>query len=82
MKLSVYSIQSTLFEGQVESITLPTSLGEITVLDNHIPLISLVKSGEIRYTHSGTEKTLLLNGGVLEVRPQSEVVILAGEKSV
>lgn len=80
MKLAIYTIQKTLFEGQAESITLPTAAGEITVLDNHIPLISLVKSGEIRYTHSGTKNAIKLSGGVLEVRPGSEVVILAEEK--
>lgn len=77
MKLSIYSLQSTLFEGEVESLTLPTPTGEITVLANHIPLISLVKSGEVRYTHSGTKDAIKLPGGVLEVRPGSEVVILA-----
>ena len=77
MKLSIYSIQSTLFEGEVETLTLPTSVGEITVLDNHLPLISLVTKGQISYTHSGTKKSLSLSGGVLEVRPGSEIVILA-----
>lgn len=77
MKLSIYSIQHTLFEGEVESITLPTPQGEITVLDNHLPLVSLVKEGEVRYTISGIRKSLYLGGGVLEVRPESEVVILA-----
>ncbi|MBI2640521.1 MAG: F0F1 ATP synthase subunit epsilon [Candidatus Sungbacteria bacterium] len=80
MKLSIYSIQNTLFEGEVERLTLPTSTGEITVLDGHIPLISLVNPGNISYTHSGTEKSLKLDGGVLEVRPENEAVILALEK--
>lgn len=79
MKLTVYSIQNTIFEGEVESLTLPTATGEITVLDGHIPLISLVNPGNIRYTHSGTEKSLSLLGGILEVRPEDEAVILARE---
>ena len=77
MKLSIYSIQRTLFEGEVESATLPTPMGEITVLDNHIPLISLVSPGSVRYTRSGDEQSLSLAGGVLEVRTENEVVILA-----
>ena len=79
MKLSIYSLQSTLFEGEVEQITLPTSQGEITVLDNHIPLITLVSPGYVRYAHSGTQQMTKLSGGVLEVRPESEAVILAEE---
>jgi len=77
MKLSIYSLQSTLFEGEVESLTLPTTTGEITVLDNHLPLISLVKPGEVHYTHFGTKKAVKLAGGVIEIRPGSEAVILA-----
>ena len=81
MKLSIYTIQSTIFDGEVESITLPTPLGEITVLDRHIPLISLVKPGEVRYTLYGDKKgAISLSGGMLEVRPESEVVLLAEEK--
>ncbi len=77
MKLSIYSPQSILFEGEVEKLTLPTLEGEITVLDGHLPIISLVRPGEIRYTHSGSEKTLRIRGGTLEVQPESKVVILA-----
>ncbi len=77
--MAIYSIQKTIFEGEVESLTLPTSTGEITVLDGHVPLISLVNPGNMRYTHSGTEKSLSFPGGILEVRPGSEAVILARE---
>lgn len=82
MKLSVYSIQNTIFDGEVERLTLKTPTGEITVLDNHIPLISLVNPGDIRYNHSGTEESISVGGGVIEVRPESEVLILSSEKSL
>lgn len=78
MKLAIYALEKTLFEGEVESLTLPTATGEITVLDDHVPLISLVNSGEVRYTHSGTQKITNISGGVIEVRLGSEVVILTG----
>lgn len=81
MKLSIFSIKSTIFEGEVKSISFPTLQGEITVLENHLPLITLVSRGILRYTDSRDEEyNLLLNGGIIEVRPQSEVVILAEEK--
>lgn len=77
MKLSIFSLKSTIFEGEVKSISLPTSQGEITVLDNHLPVITIVNRGILRYTDSkNAEYTLALNGGIIEVRPQSEVIIL------
>ena len=86
MKLSIYSLQETLFEGDVTSVSLPTPLGEMTVLDHHIPLVSIISSGEIRYTllnpkqSRGTNElieTLPFHGGILESQPESKVVVLA-----
>lgn len=87
MHLSVHSLQKTLFEGDVASVSLPTPLGEMTVLDHHIPLVSIVSPGEIRYTllddssaSLGTgevTKVLPFSGGILEIRPESKVVVLA-----
>lgn len=78
MHLSVYSLQETLFEGEVISVSLPTPLGEMTVLDHHIPLVSTISPGEIRYTLiDEITKTLPFRGGILEVRPESNVVVLA-----
>lgn len=83
MRLSIYSIQSTLFEGEVKSVTLLTPMGEITVLDNHLPIITLVKQGNISYIDSRNEEGLLqFPGGVLEVRPGSEAILLSGEEKV
>lgn len=77
MKLGIYSIQQVLFEGEVERITLATTSGEITVLDNHMPLVSRVVAGGVRYRREGKEGGLSLPaGGVLEVRPGNEAIIL------
>jgi F0F1-type ATP synthase epsilon subunit len=78
MHLSIYSLQETLFEGQVVSVNLPTPLGEMTVLNHHIPLVSIISPGEICCVlPDSTIKTLPFHGGILEVRPQSNVVVLA-----
>jgi ATP synthase F1 epsilon subunit len=78
-----------LFEGEVEKVVLPTKAGEITVLANHIPLISLLSIGEVRLTpvlstgEGGVQK-FLIQGGVLDVKQKigemDEVIILADEK--
>ena len=80
MHLSIYSIEETLFEGKVESISLPTPLGEITILENHLPIISLINPGEIRFIlENNQQKSFRFPGGIVEVRPESEVVILQQE---
>lgn len=81
MKLSVYSIKQTMFEGEVERVTLPTPMGAITLLEHHLPLITLVEKGEVSYYTPGNQwQTIAFPGGVAEIRPGSEVVLLAGEE--
>ena len=45
MKLAIHTIEKTLFDGDVKSLTLPTEAGEITVLENHLPLVTLIRPG-------------------------------------
>ena len=61
---------------EVDSITLPTSQGEITVLPGHIPLISVLQPGEIVVRNSKEEIVMAVSGGFLEVL-STKVVILA-----
>ena len=78
MKLSIYSIQSTLFEGETEKLIAKTAMGEITVLDNHLPLVTILKGPDIEIIDKKGEKnTIPISSGFLEVRPESDVVILA-----
>lgn len=78
MHLSIYSLQSTLFEGEITSVTVPTPNGEITVLPRHLPLITIVSRGTVRSTLPNEEERVVsLQGGVCEIRPESEVVMLA-----
>ncbi|HEY4510600.1 MAG TPA: F0F1 ATP synthase subunit epsilon [Candidatus Paceibacterota bacterium] len=80
MRLSIYLIQSTLFQGEVKSVTLGTPQGQITVLHDHEPLISLVEYGDVWYVDAeGERHKISFPGGIVEVHPSSEVVLLAKE---
>ena len=77
MKLSIYSIKQTLLETTAEKVTIPTPQGEITVLDNHIPLITLVNVGTVAYYAESQWQEIAFLGGVAEIRPGSQIVLLA-----
>lgn len=62
---------------QVDQVSIPTTMGEITVLPNHIPLVSILQSGEMVFKENGQENFFALSGGFLEVKEQNEVIILA-----
>lgn len=86
-KLKILTPDEKLFEGEVEKVVLPTKAGEITVLANHIPLISLLSIGEIKIIgaeSSSAATSFLVQGGVVDVKQKvgemDEVVVLADEK--
>ncbi len=60
----------------VESITLPTEMGEITILPDHLPLVANLVPGEMIVRIGGEEIFLAVSGGFIEVSP-SKVTVLA-----
>lgn len=60
----------------VDSISLPTSTGEITILPDHIPLVSSLVAGEVRVVIAGQPVVMAVSGGFIEIRP-GQVVVLA-----
>lgn len=76
INLKITTPERIVFEGKVDTVVLPTPMGEIGILPHHIPLVSLLSPGELRLTN-GDELTLLaVSGGFIEVQP-SRVVVLA-----
>lgn len=55
------------FEAEVESVSLPTTTGEITVLPEHLPLMSQVGHGEIVARVQGEEHTFAVSGGFVSI---------------
>ena len=77
MKIAIYSMRETLYEGEAKKLIVQTPLGETAILDHHIPLISLLVGPSITMLTEEGKKIIPLASGFLEVRPESEVVILA-----
>lgn len=86
IKLKIVTPERVVYQSDVSEISLPTESGEITVMPNHRPLVSIVTTGEIRLKKAGVNEIipLAISSGVIEVRESSvkkeqptEVVILA-----
>lgn len=68
MKLSVYSPEHTVYEGEVELVELPGTKGRLVILKDHDALITTLARGIIRYKENGTEKYIRVVKGYAEVR--------------
>lgn len=77
INLSILTLEKELYTGEVESISVPGADGWLTILSNHIPLITPLTSGEIVVRQVSQENRIEIEKGFLEVRPGSEAVILA-----
>ncbi len=74
--LTVVSQEKQLLKTQVEQITAPTMMGEITILPEHIGLFSKLETGELRYLVSGVEESLVISDGFITVSPDSTVTVM------
>lgn len=77
INLKIATPEKVVYENQIEQVSIPTMDGEITVLPNHIPLVSVLKAGELRIIDKDGEHLMAVSGGFLEVRGNNELVILA-----
>lgn len=77
MKLSVYSLKKILFQGEAELLNCKTMVGEITVLNHHCPLISILVAGVVRILDKNKKDYYFpINSGFLEVKTNNEARLI------
>lgn len=80
LQLKIVTPEKLILEELVDSVTIPTTEGEITILPDHIPLIATVASGDIVAISDGEHIPMAVVGGFVETRKingETEVTILA-----
>lgn len=77
MNFKIVTPDGIIYEDSISQVSLPTLSGVITVLPHHIPLISVIESGEIVIQKQNQQVVLAVSSGVLEVRPNNELVVIA-----
>lgn len=63
LKVSVISPEKILFEGESASVVAPAFDGEVGILENHAPMMTLLGKGSLRLG----EKRFEIEGGFLQV---------------
>ncbi|MEK7644298.1 MAG: ATP synthase F1 subunit epsilon [Patescibacteria group bacterium] len=77
IKFKIVTPNGVIFDDEIDALTIPTASGEITVLPGHIPLISILVAGELIARRDGVEIPMSVSGGIVEVRPNNELSVLA-----
>ena len=77
IKFKIITPERVVFSDEIDQVTMMTREGEITVLSDHIPLITVLQPGELRCKKGSEEYFMAVSGGFCEIRPDNSVVVLA-----
>lgn len=77
MDLQIITPDKELFNGQAKRVNVPGVDGSMGFLDNHAPLITVLKAGDVKVTLPDNKvQVFTLKGGVVEVS-HNKVIVLA-----
>jgi len=77
MQLDIVSPDSKIFSGEVSYAQFPGTEGSFGILNDHAPMISTLKEGQIKIKDTQEKEQLFdINGGVVEVL-NNRVIVLA-----
>ncbi|WP_154856239.1 ATP synthase F1 subunit epsilon [Cyclobacterium xiamenense] len=76
MHLEIITPDKKIFEGEVSEATFPGADGSFQLLKNHAALVSALEKGALSYTTSEGKKSLIVDGGVVEVS-DNKIIVLA-----
>ena len=76
MKLEILTAEKKLYEGRVNSITVPGSKGSFTILHNHAPVIATLDKGQVKIQPAESKSEVIdIEGGIIEVKKNTIIVL-------
>jgi len=79
LHLEIVTPRGSVVATDAEEVVLPGKLGEFGVLDGHIPFLSALRPGVIRYREGGAARRLAVGTGFAEVGAGDKVLVLTDE---
>jgi F-type H+-transporting ATPase subunit epsilon len=75
MDVQIITPDKSLYDGKADLVTVPGTSGSIGILNNHAPLVSSLRKGEVKIVLDNNEEFFKIDGGVVEVLKNSVVVL-------
>jgi F-type H+-transporting ATPase subunit epsilon len=67
MQVTVISPESSMFDGEADSVVAPAYDGEVGILPHHAPLMTLLGEGTLVVRQGGASHRFQVRGGFLQV---------------
>ncbi len=68
LRLKIISPEKVEFDGDVESVLVPGTLGQFEILENHAPIISSLEKGIVEYGTAEGKKSMEIKAGFVSVK--------------
>ncbi|HBI34178.1 MAG TPA: F0F1 ATP synthase subunit epsilon [Candidatus Moranbacteria bacterium] len=75
INFKIVTPEKTVFESEVDQITLPVTDGEVTIMPDHRSYIASLKAGEVMFKVDGKETLLVVSSGFVEFNNNTLVVL-------
>jgi len=91
MFLEIVTPEASIFQGEVDTVTVPGVVGEFQILNNHAPIVSLLQEGKVRINGKLTideafenqfsngdngSKVLEINSGTIEMSDNKIIILV------
>jgi F-type H+-transporting ATPase subunit epsilon len=77
LKLTISKVDAPVFDGEVISVTVPGTEGEMTILADHEALISVLRAGTVTVRpQSGESTTYPIERGTIEISHNHATVLI------
>jgi F-type H+-transporting ATPase subunit epsilon len=67
MQVTVISPEASMFDGEADAVVAPAFDGQVGILPNHAPFMTLLGEGTLTVRRAGTASRFSIRGGFLQV---------------
>ena len=76
LNFEIITAERIVYSDEVDIVVAPGSEGQLGILPQHAPLMTMLQPGELMIRKGGEEDSIFVSGGFMEVR-DNKVIVLA-----
>lgn len=76
MQVHIAKVNGVLYSGEARALVVPAKEGEMTILKDHVPVVTTLRPGRITVQKDGRNETFDVEKGILEVTADGATVLL------
>ncbi len=75
LKLKIITPRKLVYDGEVDELAAPGEMGEFGILPSHVPFLSVLFPGRLRFRAADKEDVLIIHGGLADVKDDTVSIL-------